>query len=40
MSRDVVFKEDRSWDRNIDKIVTGVAKILYDEKDKNDHVDK
>ena len=40
VSRDVVFKEDKSWDRNIDKIVTGVAQIPYDEKDKKDHEDQ
>jgi hypothetical protein len=30
VSRDVVFKEEESWDGNIDKTITG-TRILYEE---------
>ena len=40
VSRDVVFKEDESWDGNIDKIVIGATKIPYGEKDKKDRGDQ
>ena len=33
ISRDVVFKEEESWDGNIDKIVTGTTPILYDDQE-------
>ena len=40
VSRDVVDKEDESWDGNIDRSVIGAGRILYDEKDKRDHEDQ
>ena len=42
MSRDVVFKEDESWDGNIDTNVTGATKIPYDRRIKRikDHEDQ
>ena len=40
VSKDVVFKEDESWDGNIDTNVIGAATIPYVEKDKKNHEDQ
>ena len=40
VSRDVIFKENESWNGNAYTNVTSAATIPYDEKDKKDHEDQ